>query len=214
MKKIIFTITLLTFLVKSNAQVSEKTKTIQDYFDLFKADWKCGSMDSHEKIVDIKNGFIAIKSFDEGMEPVFQMALFKDVNRKDLIVIHIPGYACADIFACANTEDRKTYFFKYEKEEWVDVSDVVLPQILTKHFYEDSTNTKIVNKYAEHAIAYELPQFGHTIQLKLEICDDYINFDSPEDPVVSDEQIERILKERKTVLLKWNKRLGVFQLGG
>ena len=87
-----------------------------------------------------------------------------------------------------------------------------MPQILTKHFYQDSTNAAIVNKYASHAIAYELPQIGHTIRLKLEICEGYINFDYPDEPIVSDEQIEKLSKERKTLLLRWNKRLGFFQL--
>lgn len=212
MKRIIFTIALLTFMVKSNAQVSENVKTIQNYFDLIKEEWICDFNPSYKKIVDIRNGFISFRSLENEMEPIFQMALFKDLKGEDIIVIHLPGYACGDIFACAATEDRKTYFLKYEKEEWVDISHLVLPQIHTEHFYEDSTNTKIVNKYAPHAIAYELPQFGHTIRLKLEICEGYINFDYPDKPMVSEEQIEKLLKERKTLLLKWNKSLGLFQL--
>lgn len=211
MKRLLFTIALLTFIVKSNAQVSSKAKNIQDYFELIEEEWICDMIYSKEKLVDIRNGFISFGSKDWD-EPFFQMALFKDCKGKDLIVIHSPGYACADIFACAHTEERKTFFLKYEKEEWVDVSQVVLPQILTEYFYEDSTNAKIVNEYASHAIAYELPQFGQTIRLKLEICDGYINFDFPDEPIVSDEQIEKLLKERKTLLLNWNKKLGIFQL--
>jgi hypothetical protein len=201
-------------MVKSNAQVIEKKMNIQDYFDLIKDEWFCDMIEWRtKKIVDINNGYIAYQRLNEEFEPLFQMALFKDVNRKDIIVIHRPGYACADIFDCAETAERKTCFLKYEKEEWVDVSHVVLPQILTEHFYEDSTNAKIVNEYAQHAIAYELPQFGQTIKLNLMICDGYINFDYPADePIVSDEQIEKLLKERKILLLNWNKRLGIFQL--
>ena len=213
MKKIIFTIVLLIFMVKSNAQVFEKTKNIQTYFDLIKDEWICSFTDAHKKIVDIGNGYISFKPLDADQEPLFQMALFKDFKGKDLIVIHSPGYACADIFACAHTEERKTYFLKYENEDWVDVSQVVLPQILTEHFYNDSTIAKMVNEYAPHAIAYELPQFGQTIKLKLEICDGYINFDYPDEPILSNEQIEKLLKERKTLFLKWNKTLGVFELG-
>lgn len=184
---------------------------IQDYFELIKEEWICDLIYSKEKLVDISNGFISFTSKDWD-EPFFQMALFKDVNRKDIIVIHRPGYACADIFDCADTAERKTCFLKYDKEGWEDVSHMVLPQILTEHFYEDSTNAKIVNEYAQHAIAYELPQFGQTIRLTLEICDGYINFDYPDEHIVSDERIERLLKERKTLLLNWNKRLGIFQL--
>lgn len=201
-------------MVKSNAQVFEKTKTIQYYFDLIKAEWICDLIEWRtKKIVDIKNGYIAFKSLDEEFEPLFQMALFKDINGKDLIVIHRPGHACADIFDCANTAERKTCFLKYGTDGWEDVGPEVLPQILVEHFYEDSTNSKIVNEFAQHAIAYELPRFGQTIKLNLEICDGYINFDYPDEPIVSDEQIERLLKERNTVLLKWNKGLGIFQLG-
>ncbi len=210
MKRIIFTIVLLSFMVESDAQVFKKVKNIQDYFELIKDEWICDFTRSNKKIVDIRNGYISFRPLDSEDEPLFQMALFKDSKGKDIIVIHSPGYACADIFDCAHTEERKSFFLKYEKEEWVDVSQVVLPQILTEHFYTDSTNAKIVNEYASHAIAYELPQFGQTIRLNLEICDDYINFD---EPFVSDEQIEKLLKERNTLLLKWNKRLGVFELG-
>lgn len=199
-------------MVKSNAQVFEKVKTIQHYFDLIKDEWICDFNDSYKKIVDIRNGFISFRSLEKEIEPIFQMALFKDFKEKDLIVIHSPGYACADIFACPETEERKTYFLKYEKEQWIDVGHVVLPQILTEYFYKDSINAKIVNEYAPHAIAYELPRFGHTIRLRLEICEGYINYDYPDEPIVSDEQIEKLMKERKTLLLKWNKRLGIFQL--
>jgi hypothetical protein len=212
MKRILFTIALLTFIVKSYAQGSGKAKTIQDYFELIKEEWICDFTHSHKKIVDSRNGYISFRPLESEFEPLFQMALFKDCKGKDLIVIHSPGYACADISDCPETEERKTYFLKHEKEEWVDVSHVVLPQILTEHFYEDSINAKIVNEYAQHAIAYELPQFGHTIRLKLEICEGYINFDNPDEPIVSDEQIEKLMKQRKTLLLKWNKRLGIFQL--
>ena len=214
MKRLLFTFALLTFMIKSNAQVSSKVKNIQDYFDLIKEEWICDMMEWRtKKIVDIKNGYIAYQQLDVEFEPLFQIALFKDINGKDLIVIHRPGYACADIFDCAETAERKTCFLKYEKEDWVDVSHEVLPQILTEYFYEDSTNAKIVNEYAQHAIAYELPQFGQTIRMKLEICDGYINFDYPVDePIVSDEQIEKLMKERKTLLLIWNKSLGIFEL--
>ena len=209
MKIVVLTVILLTSLIKSNAQVSDEPRDIQAYFDLIKAEYFCDLLDAHEKIVDIRNGYLAFNSLDADSEPLFQMALFKDSKGNDQIAIHSPGYACGDIFACAHTEERKTHFFKYKNEEWIDVSDAVLPQIKTEHFYNDTIHAQIVNKYATHAIAYELPRFGQTIKLKLEICDGYINFDDPYNPIVSDEQIEIILQERKTLLLKWNKSLGV-----
>lgn len=210
MKKLSLTLFLFSLLIISNAQISDNEKTIQDYFDLLKVEWICEFSDSYEKVVDIRNGYLVFKSKDNEMEPIFQMALFKDIKENDLIVIHIPGYACADIFDCPATEGRKTYFLKY-KEDWKDVSGIVMPPIVTEHFYADSISSNIVDKYASHAVAYELPRYGQTMKLALEICDDYINFDYPDDPVVSDEQIERLLKERKTLSLQWNKSLGVFE---
>ncbi len=195
-----------------NAQVVEKDKNIQDYFALIKAEWICDFHDSYKKIIDVRNGYIAFSTSENELEPIFQMALFKGYREKDVVVIHLPGYACGDIFACPTTENRRTYFLKYENEGWVDVSHVVLPQIAIEQFYQDSNNTNIVIKHAPHAINYELPRFGLTIRLKLEICEDYINFDYPDNPIVSDEQIDKLLKERKVLFLKWNKRLGVFQM--
>ena len=199
-------------MVKSNAQLFEKEKDIRNYFDLMKPEWFCDFHPTYKKIVDVKNGYISFRTLENELEPIFQMALFKDSEGKDLIVIHVPGYACADIFDCANTEERKTYFLRYEDEEWVDVSQVVLPQIQTHNFYEDSNTIKIVDTYAPNSIAYQLPQYGQTIRLKLEICDGYINFDYPDEPVVSNEEIQKILDERKILLREWNKKLGFFQL--
>lgn len=204
-------------MVKSNAQGFEKAKTIQDYFNLIITESKyeirhCNWLNEKrfKKIVDIRNGFISYTLLAD-KEPDLQMALFKDNKKEDLIVIHFKKHVCADYFACPETDGIQTYFLKYEDESWADVSDVVLPPVLVKYFYEDSTNTKIVNTYAPHAIAYELPRFGHIVRLKLEICDDYINYEEIE-PKVSDEQIDKLLKDRKIRLLKWDKRFGQFQL--
>lgn len=217
MKRLIFLIPLLVVLVKSNAQDFAKAKTIQDYFNLIRTESTyeishCNWLNENrfKKIVDISNGFIAFTLLEE-KEPVLQMALFKDNKQEDLIVIHLKKYVCADYFACAETDGIQTYFLKYEAESWVNVSDEVLPQVPVNYFYEDSTNAKIVNTYAPYAIAYELPRFGHIVSLKLEICDGYINYDEVE-PTISDEQIDELLKARKSRLLKWDKRVGRFQL--
>lgn len=116
MKRVLFTIALLTFMVKSNAQAVEKVKTIQSYFDLMEEEWICDFNPSYQKYVDIRNGFLSFRSLKNEMEPIFQMALFKDFKGKDLIVIQLPGYACGDIFACASTEERKTLLLKWNKK--------------------------------------------------------------------------------------------------
>ncbi|MBK8041729.1 MAG: hypothetical protein IPK21_03165 [Haliscomenobacter sp.] len=74
----------------------EKVKNIQDYFELIKDEWICDFTCSNKKIVNIRNGYISFRPLDSEDEPLFQMALFKDSKGKDLIVIHSPGYACAD----------------------------------------------------------------------------------------------------------------------
>ncbi|MGR3810389.1 hypothetical protein [Jiulongibacter sp. NS-SX5] len=204
---------ILSFSLNSYSQEYETEKNIQDYFELLKEEWTCDFVGTNEKIVDIRNGYISFQPVDSEFEPVFQMALFNDLKEEDLIVVHSPGYSCADIFDCAHTDSRLTLFLKYQKGEWLDVGHAVMPEIAIEIFYDDSTNADLVKKYAPHAIAYQLPRYGHTIQLRLEICEGYINYDFPDQPLVSDEQIEKLFTERKTISIEWNKREGVFEFG-
>ena len=208
MMRLVYFMSLLKY---GGTVYAQGARSIVDYYHLLSSDIVCDFDLRYQRIVDNTNGYLGFISADDHQETAFQMALFKDTSERDLIVIHTHGYVCADIFDCARTEERKTLFVRYEDDTWADVQSLVLPDIDIDLFYNDTTLASIVKRYASYAIAYDLPRYGLSVRLHLEICDDYVNFDDPLHPVVSDDLIARLLQERKDMWLTWDRDMGLFR---
>ena len=161
-----------------------------------------------EKIIDINNGYIATQLYDFGRPPPFQMAMFKDNNNAPLIVIR--AETCGDHFACAELEEKSS-FLKYKNGKWVDVADKVLPKITLEHFFNDKKEVNTLKQLNYHIFRFHPPRIGTTMKVTIEICD-YIECDDRVEDAISSKEYERLLKERKTLFLKWDKELGKFQL--
>ena len=162
-------------------------------------------MQYHEKVVDIRNGFLAFKQsgYEEEAPYSFQLALFRGTDDKDIIVVSARD--CGDVFDC---HDLVSFFYLYEDGNWAEADTILLPEIRTELFYNDSSNSDLLNKYGYFNYLYILPRYGTEIRIELSICD-YLQFDHPE---VTDQQYDKLIQERKAVYLKWEKSSNQFKI--
>ncbi|MEM8527529.1 MAG: hypothetical protein AAGG68_23005 [Bacteroidota bacterium] len=162
-------------------------------------------MSSHRKVLDIRNGFISFKQwpYDDNDPASFQAALFKGSDNKDIIAVSTRS--CGDMFACFYLN---SFFYIYEDGNWVKADTLLLPEITLKLFYDDSSNSNLLNKYGHFEYHYILPRYGTEIKIELSICD-YLTFDNPE---VTDEQYDKLIREKKVVYLKWEKSSNQFKI--
>lgn len=206
LKLLIFIVLNITFfVVNSSAQNPKNKLNVKDYLELLTDDYIICPLENCncEKIEDLRNGYISYKKSGDA-EAFFQMALFKNYKKQNFFVIHSLRMACADIFDCANTE-RITHFLKYENNKWVNIKSVIMPEISSSLFYDNSENVKILNKHNGYLnYKYELPRKGTTVKLEIVICD-YITEE------ITNQKYEKLIKEKKIRYLKWNKKLTKFQ---
>ncbi|MEL7121743.1 MAG: hypothetical protein AAFO07_20000 [Bacteroidota bacterium] len=188
------------------AQQDKLGNNVQFYFDhlpdtcFYLCDWRDNNVYSKEKIVDIRNGFIAFKT-GKDFPDAFQIALFKG-NNKDVIVVS--NREC-EAFACFTPT---SFFYIYENNNWIEASKIILPRISTNLFYDDSSNSDLLDKYGYFRYDFILPQFGTTIKIELDICD-YLQVDYPE---VTDQQYDRLIDEKKSVNLVWDRHSNKFEI--
>lgn len=162
-------------------------------------------MSYHEKVVDIRNGFLAFKQrgYEEEAPSSFQVALFKGTDDKDIIAVSTRD--CGDVFDCHNLA---SFFYVYEDGNWTETDTILLPEIRTELFYNDSSNSELLDKYGYFDYRYILPRYGTDIRIELSICD-YLQFDHPE---VTDQQYDKLIQEKKAVYLKWEKKTDQFKI--
>ncbi|MEN0047840.1 MAG: hypothetical protein AAF806_12335, partial [Bacteroidota bacterium] len=129
--------------------------------------------------------------------------LFRGSANKDIIAVSARD--CGDIFACFELD---SFFYIYEDGHWMKADTVVLPEITPKLFYDDPSNSEILEKYGYFNYHYLLPRYGTEIKIELSICD-YLQFDYPE---VTDQQYDKLIQEKKVVYLKWEKSSNQFKI--
>ena len=104
------------------------------------------------KINDTKNGFLRLEGV--AWEGWAEMAIFKKTDGNYVVGISQSG--CGPICDSANT------FLVYEKGDWRDVTEEVLPTISEAQFDAAYKKHKI-NEDDDPGIVYELPRLGRTI---------------------------------------------------
>lgn len=159
-------------------------------------------MPNAKKVIDIRNGFLSFNSH-EGFSDDFQLVLFKGTNNKDIIAVSTRE---CEVFDCFTPT---SFFFIYENGKWVKADTMLLPEITTELFYNDSSNSDLLNKYDGYfRYHYLLPRYGTEIKIELDICD-YLQVDYPR---VTDQQYDKLIQKRKPVYLKWEKDSNQFKI--
>ncbi|MGB0839781.1 MAG: hypothetical protein ACPGXL_06555 [Chitinophagales bacterium] len=102
------------------------------------------------------------------------------------------------------------YFLQYKQEKWQEVSQKVLPTLPLSRFIEDETVAQQMTQEAQlgtdYTYHFKLPQKGNNIEAGLAI-----NTPSPSSPM-SEDDIEAVFMNYKSLKLTWNKTKGQFEL--
>ncbi len=213
MKKIIlssFILIICIFSFSQNLSIIDYYRLLPDslihYYEIFYKDnkWYTNSCAEYEIeiLVDIKNGYIEIN--DEGTgggRTTVKTVLFRKTDGSGLIGI---SYHFYDGFA-----DSDIKFLEYKNNEWVFVTNEVLPEITYRNFMSDDYELPYF-EFPPFSIYYDLPQFGSSIKLTIFYdilkmqCDGEFMEVSKEEKEIACNFVKNIKNENLTLI--WDKQ--------
>jgi len=117
--------------------------------------------ETREVIVDRSRAYIQIKDWEWELANKITLTYFNQTNGERLIGVsqHLEGGDC-DIYY--------THFYRYSKQEWIDVTGQVLPPYSFMDFWGDQPVPEILSSVNIDKVInwdYELPRFGTSIKL-------------------------------------------------
>ena len=161
-------------------------------------------------IVDIKNGYLKIKDAGTGGGAVeHELVLYRTPEGNDIIGVNITqfdglGHIC------------KLRFYKPAENQWMDITNDVLPKVDLSRFMDDNTklNMEKFSKLIEGIeFLYRLPRIGTTMNVKIEL-DRFIMIHSEngKKPMSGVKEIINNIKYQEIKLI-WDKKNSKFNFG-
>lgn len=204
------TLTVLILLLSfcGSAQKNNTTWDIESCFNRLPdscfnlCDWRNEMAAVGIKTIDKQNGFLSFKRHKEEHD-FFQAALFKGSNKGHYVAVSTRE---CEAFACFHP---RSFFFVRQKETLVQADSILFSGITTLLFYQDTSLGKLSEDYQGYfRFNFILPQKGTTVRVELDICD-YLTEDHP---AVSEMQYQKLISEKKTILLQWHPKENRFRI--
>lgn len=154
--------------------------------------------------IDYRNGYMKIVSTGDGAGEHYELTYFNLSDGDKLIAVnHIQWAMCC--------EDSKVTFLRYNKGNWIDVTEETILVDILKEFFSSETVCKFVKEELDGQLIYKLPQKGKNIIVQLSETFYYYIYEPPAEGYrFSTKEIEGAIKYNQIELL-WDD--GAFYAG-
>lgn len=185
-------------------------RTIEDYFRLLPERYvtHVGDYGRVEKIVDVKNGYLAFADTSAGAaRPVFEFALYRAADGTPFFIAANTQYD----HACHSFE---TFFLTHDGKGWGDAAAAgVMPRLTPDTFFKERGPAALVGKHEgwRSYLRHRPARRGPTLEVSLELCDVAIE----NDPNLGEGErrtLAALLARRpRAATLRWNRLEGKFE---